>query len=340
MRSDLTRIAALLLLLAAFAAGCGRQAGPPISKQSREVMGTFAEVTAMAADTQTAQAAVEAAYARLDDVNRLMSDYVADSEIGRLNQLAAGESLVVAPETFACLERAVAVSVRSGGAYDATCRPLISLWKQAAKRDALPTDQELAAVRARVGWQKLKLDASTRSVTLLADEMQVDLGGIAKGYSLDLAVDAMKTAGATSGLVDVGGDIVAFGTRAPDQPWRIGVRHPFVNAVIVTLELTDAAVATSGVQQRFYKIGGQRYSHIVDPRTGRPAEEAPSVTVIAADGATADAWATVFSVLSVAEGQALLAAEGGPDVEVMWITGSKDEPVIDETPGFADYRAK
>lgn len=329
--------AALLLLALVLPLGCDRSAGPATYKHAREVMGTFAEVTAVAADRPTAQRAVSAGYARLDDVNRLMSDYVADSEIGRLNRTPAGTPIVLSPETFACLEAALRVSVRSGGVFDVTCRPYITLWRTAAGRNALPTEAELAAARARVGCDKLRLDPAARSVTLLADGMQVDLGGIAKGYALDLAAAAMKAAGATAGLVDVGGDIVAFGARPDGQRWRIGVRNPFGPGLIATLELTDAAVATSGVQQRFFEIDGRRYSHIIDPRSGRPAHEAPSVTVIAADGTTADAWATVFSVLSVAEGQRLLTRPHAPPVEVMWITGSAEAPVINRTPGFELY---
>ena len=330
--AKLNRLALLVIIV-----GCDRPAGPVSFKQSREIMGTFAAVTAVAVDQETACGAVEAAYARLSDVNCLMSDYVADSEIGCLNKLAAGESLTVSPETFLCLQQAIDISERSGGAFDPTCRPLIALWKQAGKQGQLPNEAELATVQQRIGWGKLRLDAETHAVTLLAENMQVDLGGIAKGYALDLAAEAMRKSGASGGLVDVGGDIVAFGKREDGTPWRIGVRHPFQNGLFTKLELADAAVATSGVQQRFYEIAGRRYSHIIDPRSGRPAEQAPSVTVIAADGLTADAWATVLSVLTIAEGRVLLRSPNAPAIEVMWIAGTADSAVIDKTSGFDHY---
>jgi thiamine biosynthesis lipoprotein len=133
---------------------------------------------------------------------------------------------------------------------------------------------------------------------------------------------------------------VAIGTNRRGQPWRIGIKHPFRQGLIAVLALSDRAVATSGVQQRFYQIDGQRYSHIIDPRTGWPAAQAPSVTVIAADGLTADAWATAFSVLGVAEGRELLEAGQTPELEVMWITGSADQPAIAKTEGFDRYVAK
>ena len=314
---------------------------PPAVRVTNErpVMGTTARVTVYAPNRDTALRAIEAAHARLQDVNRVMSDYVADSEIGRLNALPAGQSLVISEETFACLEKATDVARRSGGAFDATCRPLVRLWRQAGKENRLPDEGVLRETLARVGWQKIRLDPSTRTVALAVDGLQVDLGGIAKGYALDLAGEALLAAGAISGLVDVGGDVLAVGKPPDAERWHVGVRDPFRSKedVLRRVGLAGGAVATSGDQERFSVIDGRRYSHIVDPRTGRPAEQAPSVTVIAPDGATADAWATVFSVLSVAEGEALLDRERLPDVEVLWIWREGNDVKMRQTAGFERY---
>jgi thiamine biosynthesis lipoprotein len=307
--------------------------------RAREVLGTLATLTAVAPDERTAAAAVEAGYARLADVNRLMSDYLAESEIGRVNAAPAGTPVPVAPETLLCVQHARAFGAASGGAFDITCRPLVALWKQAGRQQRLPTPEELAATRALVGCDRIVVDAAASTLALPQPGMQLDLGGIAKGYALDLAAAAMRAAGAESVLVDVGGDVVALGTTPEGKPWRVGVRHPFQDGLIAELLLRDGAVATSGVQQRFYEIGGHRYSHIIDPRTGWPAEQASSVTVIAADGITADAWATAFCVLTVAEGQQLIAAGRAPGVEVLWLTGTAAAPVQTQTAGFAPYRA-
>ncbi len=304
-------------------------------KRAREVMGTFAEVTAIAPDKATAASAVEIAYQRIDDVNRLMSDYVDDSEIGRLNRLGAGEALVVSPETFRCLQRAAEIAEASGGAFDATCRPLVRLWRRAGKVQQLPSAEDIRATLRKVGWQKVRLDPATRRVTLATEGMQLDVGGIAKGYALDLAAEAMLSAGATGVLVNIGGDLRALGGQPGDTPWRIGVKHPFQTGLFGKLALKDGAVATSGVQQRFVEIDGQRYSHVIDPRTGQPAAEAPSVTVIAPDGITADAWATAFSVLPVAEARELAQRLDG--IEVMWISGTAAAPIVTQTSGFAAY---
>jgi thiamine biosynthesis lipoprotein len=328
---SLPAISLLLILLS----GC-RDAGPATAKRSLEVMGTFAEVTAVAPTKPVARAAVHVAYARLDQVNRLMSDYVSDSEVGRINGLAAGESMVVSPETFEVLRRAREFAKASGGAFDVTYRPLKEVWAQAAKDNVLPRESLLDETRRRIGYDKLLLDATTRTVSPTIDGLQIDLGGIAKGYALDLAAQASLDAGAIAVLVNVGGDVLAVGAQASGQPWRVGIKHPFEPGLVGRIALTGhRAVATSGTQQRFAVINGERYSHIIDPRTGRPAEQAPSVTVIASDGITADAWATVFSVLTIEQGRQL--AESRPDVEVMWIWGSADDVCSAQTPGFDRY---
>jgi thiamine biosynthesis lipoprotein len=317
--------------------GCERSGGSARVARSREIMGTFATLTATARDEATAAAAVEAGYARLGDVNRLMSDYVSDSEIGRLNGQPAGESLSLSPETLRCLQRAIEVSQASGGAFDITCRPLVSLWKDAGREGRPPSDEALAQVRALIGIDKIALDEKAGTAARIADGVQVDLGGIAKGYALDLAGEAMRSAGAAGALIDVGGDVLAIGVNRSGKPWRVGIKHPFREGICAVLELSDRAVATSGVQQRFYEIDGKRYSHIIDPRSGWPAEQAPSVTVIAADGITADAWATVFSVLTIEEGRKLITSGRTPELEVMWIAGPADAPVVERTAGFDDY---
>ena len=307
-------------------------------KHSDHVLGTFAEITALAKDRATARKAVEAAYEQIEQVNRLMSDYRPDSEISRLNALPAGGKMVVSPPTFAVLQKAMEVSKRSGGAFDVTCRPLVQLWKQAGQQKKLPDAQQLQQTLAKIGFDKIKLDPATRTVTVTVDGLQIDLGGIAKGYALDVAAQALLDHQAVCGLVDVGGDIRAVGACPAGRPWRIGVRHPFTEGLFAKLAIERGAVATSGDQERFEVINGKRYSHIVDPRTGRPAEQTPSVTVIAPDGITADAWATAFSVLSVKEGQAL--ADQLDGVEVLWIWGSADRPQTAQTQGFPKYISK
>lgn len=300
-------------------------------------MGTLAEVTAVAENKDTARRAVQAAYQRLEAVERLMSTYRTDSEISQLNSLSAGESLQVSLATFFVLQQSLDIARRSGGAFDITCRPLIQLWREAAEQHKLPTEQQIQQTLSRIGWQHLRLDPESKTVSVEIDDLQVDLGGIAKGYGLDAAAAAMREAGAVGGLVNVGGDVYAFGKRADGDAWTIGIRNAFQPGLMGQLAITNLAVTTSGIQQRFFDIQGQRYSHIIDPRTGRPAEQAPSVTVIAKTGIDADAWATVFSVLTVEEGKKL--AMQLKDVEVLWVWGDVDHPKHVATPDFVEYYA-
>ncbi len=319
--------------------GC-KEDGSPKRKQvaySRTIMGTFSRLCAVGDDQAEASVAVAAGYNALERVNRLMSDYVEDSEIGKLNSLAEGASLVVSPETFHCIAGGLEVSRVTGGAFDITCRPLVSLWKRCGGESRLPTADELDKARYAVGWQKVVVDESAQSVSFGVAGVQLDLGGVAKGYGLDLAAKAMVDVGASDVLVDVGGDVVAIGRNREGRPWRIGIKHPFEEGLIGVLAISGKAVATSGDQQRFYEIDGHRYSHIIDPRTGQPAAEAPCVTVIADDGLTADAWGTALSVLSVAEGQRLVADGAAGSIEVMWMTRGENGLVLDETPGFDSF---
>ena len=325
----------LMMTLVLAVSGCKESPHAVTVKQSLEVMGTLAEVTVVATNSQTAQAAIEAAYTRLEDVNRLMSDYLNDSEIGRLNKLPAGERLAVSSETFAVLKKAREISLLSGGAFDITCRPLVELWKRAGKKNKLPDRAAIKKTLARVGFNKLQWDEPTRNISFTVENMQIDLGGIAKGYALDLAAQALKKAGISSGLIDLGGDVLAIGSQADGRTWRIGIQHPFQKGLIAKLALIDRTVATSGNQQRFFIIEGNKYSHIIDPRSGWPAVQATSVTVIAPHGITADTWATAFSILTVEQGKLL--AGKLPNLGVMWVWKSAEKMQIAKTSGFNQY---
>lgn len=327
----------LIIALPAALIACDASPRTHSASRARELMGTLATVTALAPTPQAASAAVDAAYRRLDAVNGWMSDYDPNSDIGRLNRAAAGAAVSVSPHTLACVDAAIRYGRLSGGAFDITVRPLVSLWRKAGAAKRMPADADLAAARALVGYHDIALDPGACALALPREGMQIDLGGIAVGYALDYAAEAMREAGAASGLIDVGGDVLAFGAGPEGDGWRVGVKNPFGEGLLARLLLRDMAVTTSGKQQRFYEIDGHRYSHIIDPRTGLPAEQAPCVVVIARMGIDADAWATALSVLGIEEGGALLAGGTAPGAEAMWITGDNGKTGITNTPGFPRY---
>lgn len=299
---------------------------------SRTVMGTSCSLKAVSTwhNRQATMDALEQSFGMLQEVDRIMSDYKPDSDLSRLNAARAGEPVSINPKLSDVLRASMKYTSMSGGAFDPSGRPLFQLWKSAGKKGQLPTEQEIADARSHVGWDKLTLQDGL--ATKSDPGLQIDLGAIAKGYGVDLAVERLRQAGMAGGLVEAGGDLRVFGQSPDGKAWRIGVQHPFRRGALCgTLVLKDLAVATSGNYERFTEIGGKRYSHILDPRTGRPVDFAPSVTVVARDCMTADAWATTLSVLGPSAMQAAEQAEG---VEVMMVIGTPEQHTIQYTQGF------
>jgi len=317
------------------------------------LMGTTAMLAAVVAPRHAAEAEplLREAEQTLRRVEARMSTWLDDSETGRLNAAPAGRHVPLSPEVLGLLRTARQAAVDTGGAFDVTCRPLIELWREAGKTGRLPTDAELAAARAASSWDLIELDAKRLSVkgsdpldirgrtplrigskgaVKRSDTARVDLGGIAKGYAIDRALDVLKRDGRLEGgLVDVGGDLACFGQPPSGDRWVVDVQNPFGAGVLLRLRIPGGAVCTSGGYARYVEIAGRRYSHILDPRTGRPADAARSVTVVAPTAVTADVWATALSVLGV-EGLARL-PEG---VEALVVEGAEDAPRVRSTPGF------
>lgn len=338
----LTSLAVVAAVLTLAAVGCRRASEDrqPVYWAARPVgiMGTETELTAVADPGRQhipAKAIADAA-AALRSVEAHMSTHLKDSEISRFNAAQPGLAVPVSPDTMEVLRASREISEQTHRAFDVTCRPVVELWRKAAKEDKLPTGAELAAALALVGWDKIVLRRG--AVEKRAFSHGVDLGGIAKGYGIDRAVAAMKDAGAIGGLVDVGGDVRCFGRRPRGGKWRIGIRNPFTKNrkdLIGRLRLLEGAVCTSGNYERYWTIGAERYSHIVDPRTGRPVDGAPSVTVVAPTAMVADAWATALSVLGE-EGLAML-PEG---VEAMLVMGPPENHKTLTSSGFDRFLEK
>jgi len=308
-----------------------------IDSGKRVTMGTFARVIAVAADSNTAKSCIEAAFAEITKVDELMSDYKDDSEISEVNRDAFKRAVKVSESTYQVLKRSVEFSKRTGGAFDVTIGPLVDLWRSAGVANLLPSEAELQQACSKVGYDKLILDANGMSVRFAVEGMRVDLGGIGKGYAVDKAVEAMQKAGALGGMVEIGGDIRCFGSPlVAKERWRIGLQDSrrvdediSEGKVLLVLELTDAAVATSGNYQRFAVIEGQRYSHILDAKTGLTGEELTSVTVISQDALEADALATAVSVKGAEKGLALI--EKTPQAEAILVTSPPEYKLIKTT---------
>ena len=332
----------LVLIIVAVAIGvCGIRVwfGPQwqsVDGGYREVMGTFAHIVAVAIDDKTAKACIEAGFDKLRRVDELMSDYKSDSQVSMVNRDAFANPVVVDNDLFEVLSVAVEYSKESNGAFDITVGPVVDLWRKAEETGRMPTEAELALARSKVGCQKLILDEQTKTVRFAVEGMRLDLGGIAKGYAIDLAVEAMQKAGAVGGLIDVGGDIRCFGTPSNSkESWLVGLQDPTVDdQLLLVLKLRDMAVATSGGYRRFALIEGKKYSHIINPRAGSSADELSSVSIVARTATAADALATAVSVMGQEKGLELIESLG--ETEAIVIPADKDQDLV-HTEGIRQY---
>lgn len=293
------------ILLAFLAPGACSAPGPLQRYEYAEMaMGVRARIVVYAATKSAAQDACRAAFehiARLEDV---MSDYRPTSELRRLCAAAGGEPVKVSPELLHILLRSEELSRRSDGAFDVTIGPLVKLWRAARRSGTLPRCDEIDAAERLVGWRRVVIDRKAGAVRLETPGMQLDLGGIAKGYACDEAISVLKRHGIRSALVEMGGDIVVSGPPPGKKGWEIEIANatdPAERQVI----LSNAAMSSSGDTEQYVEIGGRRYSHIVDPRTGLGLTDRTAVTIIAPNGATADGLSTAISVMGAEKGKAL-----------------------------------
>jgi thiamine biosynthesis lipoprotein len=277
-------------------------------------MGVDVTLTLYAAKETAANDAAARAFARIADLDRIFSDYNPDSEVVRLCRDAQPDRPIpVSADLFTVLQASKEFSARSNGAFDVSVSPLVKLWRRARRQKELPDAKLLEEARQLVDYRQILLNPEQRTVSLQRPGMQIDFGGIAKGYAAQEALKTLKAAGITRALVAVAGDISA-GDAPPDAPgWKIGItpldRPDGPPSRYV--RLVNAAVSTSGDAFQFVEINGVRYSHIVDPKTGLGLTHSTSVTVIAKDGLTADGLATAANVVDRDAGLKLIAETPG-----------------------------
>jgi len=249
-----------------------------------------------------------AEFQRIDD---LMSSYKPDSMVSRVNQAGSSVKVPVGKEVFQIIRDAAAISAASGGAFDATIWPVSRLWGF-EQGGMIPKPAMIEKILPVVGYQKIEFDESSYSVGFGVDGMGLDLGAIAKGWAVDRAMEILMARGVRNAIIDAGGDLRIVGARPGKDFWRIGVKHPRdPGALLMTFDLRDTAIVTSGDYERFFVAGGVRYHHILDPATGQPARDCQSVTVLAPTAAEADACATAAFVLGPSKGLAFLRARPG-----------------------------
>jgi thiamine biosynthesis lipoprotein len=305
-------------------------------------MGTYANIVIVTPDSAASAPVARAAQGALARVDSLMTNWTTTSEVARVNREAAAGATGMHPEVATVVGASIRVWRESAGAFDITVEPLVRLWGFLGGPRRVPAEQEVQAAFAQVGTAKLDFDRSARTLRFAEPGVRIDLGGIAKGYAVDAAAETLKSLGVENALVDLSGNMLALGSPAGASAWRIGIRDPRDRVpYFARLLVSGQGVATSGKYEQFVAANGKTYGHILDPRTGRPAEGLISVTVIAPTAMLADAWGTALFVLGPHEARrlarerddlaAVLVQPGGGDVDTVWVEKAlKDRFTLEE----------
>lgn len=304
------KLVAFAVGLAWLVAGCAFNGSTPnLSRFEFEQphMGTLFKITLYAADDSYAKMASDAAFAKVAALERAMTDYDPESELMRLCASPTNVPVKLSEELFAVLDESLKIARISDGAFDPTIGPIIRQWRRARRQGVLPTSDQIVHAQKSVGWKNLTLDPSNRTATLLAPDMQLDLGGIAKGYAADAALAELKSCGVICALVAASGDIAAGDAPPGTRGWTVSVDIPgATERRSETFLLKNAAVSTSGDAEQFTVINGIRYSHIVDARTGVGLTNHLQVSVFASRAMLTDAFATTACVLGTDAGTKLI----------------------------------
>ena len=337
--------AGVALLAAALAAACLTWLVRPREwRYEAPAMGTRATLTVVGTPieriTGKSGSAAGRALAEIAEIERLMSIYRAESDIGRLNRGGGSGEVAVDPRTFEVLGRAAEFARLTGGAFNVCVLPAEEAWGFKTGRGRKVPGPGSPALPVRGGSDvAMKTEAGRRLVRFPRRGTRVDLGGIAAGYAVDRAVEILRAGGVRGALVDIGGDVYCLGLGARGEPWRVGIRHPRGQGVLTVLSLSDRAVATSGDYEDYFIQDGKRYSHIFDPRTGRPAERGVvSATVIADSCINADALGTALVVMGAKE--ALRLVERMPRTECILVSEENGELRVRSSAGHAAEKKK
>ncbi|HSS63780.1 MAG TPA: FAD:protein FMN transferase [Gammaproteobacteria bacterium] len=319
-------------------AGCGASgARDALTRLAGPTMGTGYRVSLpqrlSTEEAESVRAGVEAALGRVDT---LMSTYRPESELSRFNLAGAGEWIDLSPDTATVIGEAMRVGSVSGGGFDVTVGPLVDLWGfgPAEGKNSVPSDEAIADASARTGADALQFDPARGLLRKNRSGLGMDLCGIAKGHAVDLVAAYLETMGFDSFLIDVGGELNARGRKSDGSRWRVGIERPVAGGRQVqrVVELAGGTIATSGDYRNFFDRDGRRYSHTIDPRTGRPVQHGlASVSVLSDRAISADALSTAMMVLGPEEGAALAERL---DVPALFLLRSEDGIVERATRSF------
>ncbi len=303
---------------------------PRVVAYPTRTMGTYANIALVTADSAASAPTAAIAQAALQRVDSLMSNWTTTSEVARVNREGFAGT-IVHPEVATVIDAALNLWRNSDRAFDITVEPLVRLWGFIGGVRRMPSDAEVQNAFRHVGAQRVQFDASTRHIRFESDSVRIDLGGIAKGYAVDVAAESLKAHGVEHALVDLTGNMAAIGHPPGAPAWRIGIRDPHDRIrFFARIPLVDGdAISTSGQYEQFVPSNGKKFGHILDPRTGRPVEGLLSVTVVARSALACDSWDTPLFVLGAAAAKrkakaladigVVLVQPGSAGVDTVWV---------------------
>lgn len=295
------------------------------------VFGTVCTVNLYDAGTREIQDEI---FSRLRELESILSANRDDTNIAAINREAGIAPVKAAPETLQILKTALLFYDKTDGAFDPTIGPLVKLWNIGTDSAAVPSPEAIKTAVSLVNGKNVKIDEAAGTVFLAEKGMRLDLGAIAKGYAADEAARIISSHGITRAIIDLGGNIYAMGEKAPKKPWSIGIRDPEETRgqPILSLPVGNMSVVTSGVYERFFEVNGVRYHHILDPKTGYPADtDLVSVTIVTPVSIDADALSTSTFLLGTEKGMQLIAEV--PATDAIFINAKREVRI---TPGLKD----
>jgi thiamine biosynthesis lipoprotein len=268
---------------------------------SHAAMGAVFTIVAYGSEARYLAQVVNEAFEEIDRLDAQMSNYRPESELEGINHRAGREAVLVEPKLFQLIRDALCYSEETGGAFDVTVGPLVKAWGFFRGQGRVPPRGELSEVLKRVGYRHLKLDPATRTIRFDTDGVELDLGGIAKGYAVDQAVEILRSNGVTSALVSSGtSSLYALGAPPSERGWKVTLRDPYkAEKVGDVVHLKNYSLSASGNYEKFFQLRGKTYCHILDPRSGRPVENMLATAVLAPRAVQSDALSTAFFVLGV-----------------------------------------
>ncbi|MFQ5824685.1 MAG: FAD:protein FMN transferase [bacterium] len=266
---------------------------------TKYLLGTEVDIAAVHSNINVCKKALYYAFQEIERIENLLSCHLKDSEISKINNKASIEPVKVSNETFSIIKKSIAYSKKFDGLFDISIGPITELWGfNDDMKITIPQKEKLISLLKLIDYKNIILNNKDTTVLFGAKGMKLDLGGIAKGYAIDRAVDVLKQKGIKHFLINAGGDIYAAGVKSKNKKWAIGVKHPRKpHTLLAKFELSDFAVATSGDYERYADIDGIRYHHIINPKTGYPSNLCQSVTVLASTAEEADVWATYLFIM-------------------------------------------